>query len=165
MDDDLGRLLIAWTARLAVAGYLARLAFDAAGRSDPVGQRLARGCWTVGLACLLLHVAAAFQFQHHGSHAAAWEHVRERTRALTGWDSGVGLFVNYGFTLLWVVDCGLWWRSLAWSRPRLAYWSVQGIFAFLMLNATVVFGPRGWIPVGMLAAIGLAVLAMRPRPT
>jgi hypothetical protein len=165
MPTELGPLLVAWTARLAVACYLARLAIDAAGRTDDRSQRLARGIWTAGLAVFLLHVTAAFQFQHGWSHAAAWEHTRRQTRTLTGWDSGVGLFVNYGFTLLWMVDVAFWWRSLAWSRQRLSYWFVQGVFAFLVFNATAVFGPRGWIGVGIVAAAVLIALRWRaPRP-
>jgi len=161
MSPDLGPVVIAWTARLAVAAYLARVAMDVAGRTDPAGQRLARWCWTTGLVMLLLHIAAAFQFQHHWSQTAAWEHVRAQTKALTGWDSGVGLFINYGFTLLWMVDCILWWRSLAWSQQKLSYWYVQAVFAFLIFNATAVFGPRGWIAVGLMAGLGLSLLAMR----
>lgn len=161
--NDLGPFVTAWTARLAVACYLVRISIDVAGRTDDSGQRIARGIWTAGLAIFLLHVAAAFHSYHHWSHAAAWEHVRHQTRTLTGWDSGAGLFINYGFTLLWAVDCGLWWRSLAWSRQRLSYWYVQVIFAFLMLNATVVFGPRGWIAVGAVVAMGLSVIAWRRR--
>ncbi|MDZ4686741.1 MAG: hypothetical protein SH850_16840 [Planctomycetaceae bacterium] len=163
MTVAIGVLITAWTARLAVACYLARIAIDAAGRTDDAAQRIARGIWTAGLAIFLLHIAAAFQFHHHWSHAAALEHVRQQTRTLTGWDSGIGLFINYGFTLLWAVDCGLWWRSLHWSRQRLSYWYVQVIFAFLMLNATVVFGPRGWIAVGAVVAIGLSILAWRRK--
>ena len=84
-----------------------------------------------------------------------------QTRTLTGWDSGVGLFINYGFTLLWCVDCGLWWQSLRWSQQRLSYWFVQGVFAFLVFNATVVFGPRGWIAAGIVAVAVLIALRFR----
>lgn len=160
-----GDAAIAWTARLAVMGYLGRVAIDIAGRTDDRSQQFARWLWTLGLAIFLLHVAAAFHFRHHWSHAAAWAHVRQQTQSLTGWDSGVGLFINDGFALLWMVDCGLWWRSLHWPRNRPAYWTVQAISAFLVFNATVVFGPPGWKMVAVIVGVGLMLLRMfRPTP-
>jgi hypothetical protein len=159
----LGSLMIVWTARLAVGCYLGRIAIDVALKADDVWQRRGRWLWTIGLAIFLLHVVAAMHFQHHWSLAAAWEHVRQQTRTLAGWDSGFGLVVNFAFAGLWLADCGLWWRSLAWPRRRLPYGIVQAAFAFLVFNATIVFGPRAWIGVGVVVATALSAIAVSAR--
>lgn len=156
-----GDALIRWTARLFVVCYVGRLCIDAGGRRDANSQRTARWLWTLGCVIFLLHVAVAFHFQHGWSHAAALEYVRQRTLRDTGWDSGIGLYINYAFGVLWLVDVSLWWRHLDWSEQRLPYWTVQIIFAFLMSQATVVFGPSFWRPVCIATVLLLAVIRLR----
>lgn len=138
--------VIRWTARLTVACYVGRLCCDMRGRHDDV-QRAGRWIWTFGFGFYLLHVMVAFQFLHEWSHAAAYEHVRQRSLNDIGWDSGFGIYVNYGFTLLWAMDVFLWWRRLDRPQSSLHYWIIQFFFGFMMLQATVVFGPRFWLPV------------------
>ncbi len=157
----LGEALIRWTARLFVACYVGRLCVDAAGWRKGTGQQFARQLWTVGGILFLLHVAAAFHFQHGWSHAAAVEHVRLRTLHQTGWNSGIGLYVNEAFGLLWLTDLMLWWWRLDWPEQRLPYWTVQASFAFMMLQATACFGPPFWIPVCVVA--GITLIAIRWR--
>ena len=146
MSPEVGEILTAWTIRLAVGSYLARVLIDVSGGSDERSQRLARNLWTAGCALYLLHVAAAFHFFHGWSHAHAWRFTAEQTRAVIGLDWGGGLYVNHAFTALWVADVLAWWRSgTAYPRKRRRiYWTVQTIFAFMVLNATVVFGPPIW---------------------
>ena len=161
MFDD---ALIRGTARLFVACYMGRLCIDAAGWRDASSQRVARLLWTAGCLVFVLHVAVAFHFQHGWSHAAAFEHVRLRTLHETGWDSGVGLYVNDAFGLLWLADTLLWWRRLDWPEKRVPYWTVQASFAFLMIQATAVFGPPFWRPVCVVVGLLLIALRMtRPR--
>ena len=161
MFDD---ALIRGTAQLVVACYVGRLCIDAAGRRDITSQRVARWLWTTGCLVFALHVAVAFHYQHGWSHAAAFEHVRLRTLRETGWDSGVGLYVNYAFGLLWLADTLLWWWRLDWPEKRVPYWTVQSSFAFLMLQATAVFGAPFWMPVCVVVGLLLIVLRMtRPR--
>jgi hypothetical protein len=162
----MGELLIAWSARVVVAFYLLRLAADVL-IVDPVRRdRWARWAWTVGCAVYLVHVAFAFQFLHHWSHAAAVEHAAQRTLEVVGFEFGAGIYVNYVFTLLWVTDVVLWWRRSLAGRPTSSvyYWAIQAIFAFMMFNATVVFGPAFWIwvAVGALVVI-VALRILLPR--
>jgi hypothetical protein len=121
------------------------LAIDVFAPSDERWHRRARTIWIIGAAALLLHATAAFHFRHHWSHAAAWEHTREQTLALTGWNSGQGLYANYAMTVWWLVDAICW---LGWSdwprRHRGWYWATMLVFGFLLFNATVVFGPPYW---------------------
>ena len=162
----MGDFLIRSTAIIAVAGYAGRVLIDAAGLTGARWQRRARVLWTIGGCALLIHAVCAFQFLHHWSHAAAWEYTRQRTVMLTGWDSGIGLGINYGMTAIWLVDILAWWRSLDWPRHRLWYWSVQLLFAFLLFNATAVFGPWYWPPiVGLSVVVAIAMMVIARRNT
>jgi hypothetical protein len=158
----MGELLIAWSARVVVTFYLLRLAADVL-IIDPVRcDRWARWAWTLGCAVYLVHVAFAFQFLHHWSHTAAVEHAARRTLDVVGFEFGAGLYVNYAFTLLWVADVAWWWRRSS-SRQAIApayYWTIQAIFAFMMFNATVVFGPAFWKWVAVLALGALVALRL-----
>jgi hypothetical protein len=151
--------IIRWTARLAVACYVSRLCWDVAGCRDAASQKKARLVWSVGCAIFLLHVAAAFHFLYGWSHESAYEHVRKRTFDQTGWNSGFGIYINYAFTLLWLTDTILWWRRPDWPEQRLPYWITQGVFAFLMFQATAVFGPWFWTPLCAVIALFLLILS------
>ncbi len=153
----IGELLIRWTARLAVACYVARLAFDVEQKAEANWQQSARWWWTIGCFFFLLHVIAAFHFEHHWNHAAAYEATAKRTAEVTGWDSGFGLYVNEAFLILWLTDTLCWWQDLSWPQHRRIYWTVQSVFAFLMLQATAIFGPPFWIPVVVLVIVFLCL--------
>jgi hypothetical protein len=120
----------------------------------------ARTLYTAGCVMCLLHVAVAFHTAHAWSHAAAWKHV-ERTGGF-GW----GLYVNYLFVVVWLADVAWSWVRLDSyrNRPRWVSWSVHGFMAFIVFNATVVFG-TGWVRVFgvlMFALIALQLwLALR----
>ncbi|MBI1345074.1 hypothetical protein GC163_02165 [bacterium] len=165
MPTEFGIAVTAWTARIAVGCYLARFLIDMARPRDVVWQARGRRIWTIGWIVFCLHVLAAYHFYHHWSRAAAWEHTREQTLLKTGWDSGVGLFVNDLFLLVWLVDLVLWWRDI--NRPQQRGWYVptQSFLLFIVINATVVFGPPGWIPVAIGVMIAAGVLKFWRRST
>lgn len=152
-----GEMIVRWTARLAAAAYLARVSIDGIAPRSSRAQRWNRVIWAAGCAIFLAHVAAAFHFYHGWSHAAAFEHVRQQTLQLTGFDSGFGLYLNELIAVWWTIDVILWARNPRWPENRWAYWSLHGFFAFMMFNATVVFGPRGWIFVLMGWLVGVAI--------
>lgn len=152
--------IIRWTARLFVACYVGRLCVDAAGSRDPTSLRIARWLWTCGCAVYFVHVAAAFHWMHNWSHAAAYEHVVARTTEMTGIASGFGLFINYAFGVLWLADTVVWWLDLRWPDRIVPYYTVQALFAFLMFQATAVFGPSFWRPISV-AAIALLIVLRR----
>jgi hypothetical protein len=150
--------LVVWTARLAIGCYLARVILFCLRPSPGAANPSLVECllWTTGWLIYLVHVAAAFHLVHHWSHAHAWDHTAQQTAAVTGWHWGGGLPVNYLFTLLWTIDVARLWIEFSRGRPVVPRWwgaTVQGVFAFLVFNATVVFGPRYWIVIG--AAFGL----------
>jgi hypothetical protein len=158
----LGEFLIHSTAVVAVAGYAGRVWIDLCGLRDDRWQRWARWFWTLGGMMLSGHTACAFHFQHHWSHAAAWEHVRQRTLELTGWNSGGGLYADYAVAAIWLIDVLGWWTRLDWPRKHRAwFWTVQLFLVFMMVNATAVFGPRYWIAIT--TAVVIAIVALRTR--
>ena len=153
-----GELIIRWTARVAVACYVTRLLYDAGHQHDTRSQQRARWWWTLGCGWFVLHVASAFHYLHGWNHAAAVAYTARRTAELTGWNSGVGLYVNELFLALWLVDTIMWWREISWPSNRRMYWLVQSVFAFLMLQATAIFGPPFWIPIAIGVVDLLAVV-------
>ncbi|MGH7128270.1 MAG: hypothetical protein ACREIV_06860, partial [Planctomycetaceae bacterium] len=52
-----------------------------------------------------------------------------------------------------------WWAAgTDWPRRhRGVYWVVQGIFAFMVFNATVVFGPPWWSWASVAVVVGLFI--------
>lgn len=152
-----GETIVRWTARLAAAAYLARVSVDVVAPWNGRAQRWNRVIWIVGCVIFLAHVAAAFHFYHGWSHTAAFEHVRKQTLLLTGYDSGFGLYLNELMAVWWIMDALLWARNFRWPENRAVYWSLQVFFAFMMFNATVVFGPRGWVWVLVEWTVGLGI--------
>lgn len=154
----MGDMIVRWTARFAVACYLARVMCDVHDSQNTPAQKWARWWWTAGCVIFLIHVATAFHFEHGWNHAKAFEHTAKRTDEMTGWNSGVGLYINEGFLCLWLFDTVMWWRNLGWPLVhRYMYWAVQAIFGFLMFQATVVFGPPFWRPLGALLLLAVVI--------
>jgi predicted membrane metal-binding protein len=150
-----GEMLTRGLAQLAAACYLLRVLADIGRSQSPSLNRGKRWLWTLGCLALWLHVAAAFEFFHHWSHAEAVRQTAEQTRELTGWAWGGGVSINYAFAGFWLWDVIAWWRTgLDYpNRQPWRYWITQAVFAFLIVNATVVFGPRYWLFVGAVFAV------------
>ena len=149
-----GELLTRWTIRVALALYVASLA------SRGVAPKGSRVAWTAGCLAYLVHVACAFEFYHHWSHAEAYAFTEQQTAAVVGLDWGGGLYVNYAFTLVWLADVCWWWAGIEryQARPRAIAWAVHGFMGFIAFNATVVFasGFSRWF--GIAACVLLAVV-------
>jgi hypothetical protein len=166
MAADAGESLTRNTVRVALGWYFAALVlmmwmdhgdWTAA---TPIG-RLARWCWTWGLAWFLVHVGFAFHVYHRWSHADAFEH----TRQISG--VGEGLYVSYVFGLVWTADVAAWWLAPAWYAAR-SRWidCAQHIFMlFMVFNGTVVFesGPIRVAGIVMFVALALAWLTSNRR--
>jgi hypothetical protein len=167
---DEGELLTRWTVRLAVVLYAAALALRIAARArraarrEPaggcIGLRAARLVWTGGFAAYLVHVACAFHFYHGWSHRAAYEATARQSAEVVGLAWGGGLYANYAFTLVWGADVAWWWAAPAHyrQRPRIVEWAVQAFLAFIVVNATVVFGFGTIRWIGLAAGVALAGL-------
>ena len=167
--SDVGDSLTRNTVRLSLAWYAAAVCLMlflrpgdwAAGTAISVTGWPARGwvarwCWTWGLICFLVHLAMAFHYFHHWSHAHAFERTRQVARV------GEGIYVSYLFTLLWSADVLYWWLRpdrYASRSPGIDR-SLHAFMLFIVLNGMVVFesGPIRWA-----GLLGLAVLAVAWR--
>ena len=167
MTPELADALVRWTARGAAFGYLIRVWIDL--YCDPASsnhsQKTARTIWTIGCVLFLTHIWSAFAYVHQFSHAHAYAHTAERTAEVVGIPWGGGIYVNHAFLLFWVFDVIRWWVKGPSSayRSNAYFWTVHSIFAFMFLNATVVFGPSHWIWVAVTTAIFFAVTTFTIR--
>ena len=155
MSPDTGEYLILWTARASVACYVAALwcwlfagvrqrrsDSAAVGPADRVYILFWSGAW---LLCVL-HVVCAFQFRHHWVHSAALQHTAEMTERVVGINWGGGLYINYVFLICWGVSSVRSLRILGHPSLRRPVFEtyMHGFAAFMMFNATAVFGPWWW---------------------
>ena len=128
-----------------------------------IGAEAKRSRWlsTLGCAALLFHIAAAFQFRHGWSHSAAYADTARQTAALTGWNWGGGIYINYLFAGIWT-----WTVLRSWTKPIDSQtWLVRGFFLFMFVNAAVVFvhGPIRWL--GLLGCLTLVAVWLSRRPS
>ncbi|NND98386.1 MAG: hypothetical protein HKN47_13780 [Pirellulaceae bacterium] len=143
IDPTTGQTLLVWTVRFAVACYIARLLVARCRVVGQVPKQSELVWWAIGCLAYLAHVVLAFTFTHDWSHRHAWEHTAIETERLTGIRRGEGLWVNYVFTLTWCFDV----IRLAFARSQMRAtkrgvdFTVHAFFAFIIFNATVVFGP------------------------
>ena len=119
--------------------------------------------WSIGCLFFLAHVYCAFAFVHDFSHRAAYQHTAEQTQQVIGLNWGGGLFVNYLFTVFWLVDVVACWtrnKKTVFSHP-VYLWILHTVFVFLIFNATVVFGPPVWKPVALVVVVLMSALLIR----
>src|SRR5438093_1092947 len=159
-----GQSLTLWAIRIATPSYVAALSPYLA-RGNRRWEGPSRLAWTAGCMFYLVHVWGAFQFFHGWSHLAAHRETARRTAELFGINWGGGLYFNYVFTLVWLVDTLWWWRGFdAYrNRPNWLGTAIHSFLAFMFFNATVIFasGFVRWI--GTAATTGLVLLWLRAR--
>jgi len=159
-----GKELILWSVRIALACYAVFYYRVIQGRLSgtlrkPSAGNQDRWWWSLGGLLFWLHFVAAFHFHHHWSHQHAFIHTAQRTGQLLGWEFGYGLYFNYCFLVLWVVDLVWWWGFVDSYRCR-ATWitlSIHGYLLFVIVNGAVVFvtGPTRWISLLVLCLVGI----------
>ena len=161
---DVGDLLTRNCVRLSLAWYSAALCLmmflgPDDWRARTMRGRLARWCWTWALVCFVVHVAMAFHYFHHWSHAHAVEHTREVSGV------GEGIFASYLFGVLWLLDAAYWWAVPAGYASRNAWIgrSLHAFMLFIVFNGAIVYeaGPIRWIASLMFLALAGVWLASR----
>ena len=151
---------VRWTVRLSVFCYLAFCLLKLApAASQDYRLKQIRWIWTLGLVFFLLHFASSMGLAHDWSHANAVEHTAEQTESATGWKWGGGIYFNYLFALIWLFDVAMWYKAgPSWLENRTYQIGLHSFFAFIVFNATIVFGPRYWWAIGGLFLVALVLL-------
>ncbi len=127
-------------AALTLAALTVVLRVSRDGRPNRVW--LVRGLWTAAWLLYLVHVAWALGVVHRG-HTAAYEHTARRTAELFGIATGVGLYVNYVFTVWWTLDVYRAWREPPEVTPSRKQIAFEAALWFMTVNGAVVFA-QGW---------------------
>ncbi len=119
--------------------------------------------WIVGWWALLVHVVLAFVLFHGASWQAAYDHTARATLAATGWNSGAGLWFNIVTLLVWGADVLIRQPSATFPHFFRSRWDLccQLYLAFMLFNATVVFGSPAARVAGCLGFGYLMLLAIR----
>lgn len=157
----LGWWLIRVTIWLAVAAWLLRVFVEASGRSFAARDRAIRWSWLIGALACVAHVVAAMGFGHCWSLGNAMRHTAMETRRVIGVELPASVFVNFAFMAFWLYDAVREFRS---SEVRSLGAMRHGIWLTMMLNGTVVFGPRYWMWVMIPCAVAtIAIAASRVR--
>lgn len=162
MNDP--HLATVWTARACAVLWLVSLATALqSGRKGAFSRRW-KVLWSVAGILLGVHILVAFHFEHAWSHVAAYRHTARQTAATVGLNWGGGIYFNYAALGIWLADVILIWRrrgALLGSQRWRVF--VDWFIAFMMINATVVFGAWGWKPLGFAMAVGLSLAFQKRR--
>lgn len=153
-----GEWSIRLTIGLAVAAWLVRLFVEASGQSFAGRDRLIRWSWFGGAVACAIHVVTAMGFAHCWSVGSAMRHTAQVTRQVIGVELPSSVFVNFAFTFLWLVDGWLVFRS---PQPHPLGFARHFIWAVMMVNGTVVFGPRYWTWIAAPCVLLLLIVVMR----
>lgn len=164
-----GELLTRITIWIAIGGYAIGVGLSLLFCESQRWQARARLAWTIGCLGLIAHTICAFHFYHDWSQASAYRETARQTAEVTGTNWGGGLFINYAFLLGWAADVVWWWRGLELYQQR--HWLItatwQGVFIFMIFNATVVFktGVVRWVGIGLCLGLLLVwLLSVRRKP-
>ena len=147
--------LISLTAFISFAAYIRALTqFGNTNRTD-----FFNGSWMLGYMAFVIHFVSAFHYKYEWNHAKALELTAKQTFEITGLQTGIGLYFNYFFTLIWLSDL-LWLKLFNQSyknrHPWICY-SIHGFMAFMWFNATVIFGSFTGQLIGIFAFLGLVI--------
>ena len=130
---------------------------------------LARLAWSAGCILYITHVVCAFTAFYCWSHSVAYRETARQASEFFPGTGGGGLYLNYLFTAVWLIDASAWWRGLAAYRglPRRVQWPTQTFLAFMIFNGAAVFakGPFRFAAWGLTAMVFAATLAGRARRT
>lgn len=128
-----------------------------AGRSlSPPGvrpPRWARQAFTAGLVLAIVHTMLAFDIVHAWSHADAVRNTARQTSAVYGIAFGSGVYVNYLFFAVWLVDAVRWRRS---------GWVLRAFYFVIIVNAAVIFAAGSRRILGGLLIAALVGVWVRP---
>lgn len=127
-------------------------------------QPVARSLFFLGALLCAIHMLIAMAAVHGWSHAAAIAATAGQTEAVFGVRSGSGIYVNYLFVAVWIVDAIARLRAVGSvaRRPRALVWTLRAFYFVIIVNAAVIFAApeRRWL--GGIVIVTL-VIAWFPR--
>ena len=128
-------------------------------------HRLLASLWMLGACLAMGHSFGALFTFHHGSQAEALESTAQQTEKLLGFRFAAGLYVNYLFVLVWMIDATL--RLVVPKKyelfPHAYRVAVLGFLIFIAINGAIVF-KEGWMrTIGFACVLWLAFLFIRKR--
>jgi glucan phosphoethanolaminetransferase (alkaline phosphatase superfamily) len=161
MLDDLWTRLPIWLALIAYGASVTALLCDR--------YAVAKWLWTIGCGFYLMHVAFAFHIHYAWNHQTALTKTIDQTRAQTGFETSLGIYFNYAFTLIWCLDVMYWWwagTKTYRGRRKVIAWSLHLFFLFMVVNGAIVFasGPARWLGIAVVTLIGFGCLHSIARP-
>jgi hypothetical protein len=106
----------------------------------------------------VVHTLLAFDVFHQWSHADAVLSTAQQTEEVFGARVGAGLYVNYLFFAVWLLDIALW--RTATPAPALL-WLVRVFYLVIIFNGAVVFAAGGRRALGA-ALVGVLLWAWIP---
>lgn len=154
MNSEIGEMLMLWTVRCSVACYVVALWQWLFAERFPDAQY--RRFWTAAWLLCVVHVICAFHFRHHWDHDVAIQHTANMTEGVVGIHWGGGLYINYVFLVCWGTSVAGTWRQTPAVRriTQQLTGGMHAFVAFMMINATVVFGPAWWwIPMALVLTV------------
>ena len=158
MGDLLTRVTIWLALGLFAAAQIERR------RAAPATSMTGRWLFSVGCSLYLAHVVLAFDVHYGWSHAIAYAETAIQTEAFTGLRWGLGIYVSYLFSAIWVGETAWWWLAPEGYHTRVHRLdlAMRAFFLFMILNGAVVFvsGPQRLLGVAI-----VVVLLVAWRPT
>ena len=152
-----------WLIRMAL--LLMVVVFSIELRGGNRTDRMTASLWLAGAVLALGHGIGTVATFHHGSQTLAFESTAQRTEQLLGIRFGAGLFVNYVFLIVWLVDAlmaillPVRYRRL----QRLYVYATDGFLLFIAINGAIVF-QTGWSrSIGVISLIFLLMLVIQRR--
>lgn len=139
--------LTAWLASLLF--FVSRAELN---RWIPAWPRVRRLLDSSGAVLLWGHIMVAYWITHQGSHAAAVQHVAERTEQMTGIRSGLGIYANFAVAIAWSA-AALWPARHEWS-PHVVR-AIEVFLWLMFLSACIPFAQPASAVVFTLVAMGV----------
>ena len=131
-----------WTIWIALLLYCAG---ESGRRRVRAGGSAPWAWWVFAFGAVLcaIHIGVAMKTAHAWSHEAAIAATARQTVAVYGVNWGGGVFVNYAFVAVWLLDAWRWRRQSAGRQPaddaRVITWMTRLFFLVIILNGAVIF--------------------------
>lgn len=114
-----------------------------------------RHAWLAGALLAMIHAVAAFGVFYQWNHTTAERLTALQAAQLTGVSVSGGIYVNYAFLAIWLIDA-VWWsaRPISYERrPRALSLAIRLFLFAIVVSGAIVFAD------GMARIVGVAAVA------